>query len=545
MENVFLGSFRSKSVKVISKPSKKKVASKSADLCIVSGTPIALFNRVRSQTVTTRYLGVAGPELVSIEGSWDAFLIWSVNDPRFDAQAAPGISPIQSALLGDRGLVDAANDHPQRDLVWTVPSAGGGGGAGWMAPGDHVVKAEPHAPDWMEGAISAFGHVPQAIRYDEPVVLQHVGTGLVTRPLIARKLEGRMNAVVTHLGDEGNGIVKNEDCGGEFLPSSVSNPLRYGHIELQFTSLTPLKIDYDDDDNDDTATPEEGCPARGDPISQLHKVAFQLADAPSQYLSLDEDTIGLHHVRYPHTYPPAFKHARAPTRKHSNTKHHVPPASSTHSTRSKTKYALRKSAKERDDGSYEESSEEEEEFEDEEEDEWVDAGRSRRAGRKSKGKAPAIAPGVGRARGSPPELVEVGETCIWTVVGTDQAEYTFHIPPTPPPTTSPPPRQTPLPIHPFPTVHTLTNFKNAFITLLGENFRKNLRVYFGAAPARSTEFRGTEMIIAGVPASFRDAMEVDDDAGGTEAVPVLLVRETDGVVFRTGQYYVGKEGRRG
>ncbi|KAI8142479.1 hypothetical protein BJV82DRAFT_579536 [Fennellomyces sp. T-0311] len=83
-----LGTFISKPIKVISKPSKKKQSSvKHLELCIHHGSTIALFNRIRSQTVSTKYLGVNEPKTTSSgtlsyaarPSSWDPFVIWAVD----------------------------------------------------------------------------------------------------------------------------------------------------------------------------------------------------------------------------------------------------------------------------------------------------------------------------------------------------------------------------------------------------------------------------------------------------------------------------------
>lgn len=69
---LFLGRYVTGRVSTLSSP---------PTVCIASGTKVALFNRLRSQTVSTRYLHVEGGNFHASSQQWGAFYIHLCESP--------------------------------------------------------------------------------------------------------------------------------------------------------------------------------------------------------------------------------------------------------------------------------------------------------------------------------------------------------------------------------------------------------------------------------------------------------------------------------
>ncbi|KAI9283288.1 hypothetical protein BY458DRAFT_543572 [Sporodiniella umbellata] len=430
-----MSTIASKQIKVISKPSKKRQSVKNMELCIHHGTTVSLFNRIRSQTVSTKYLGVSTKTPLSFPGieketktsegtcfvarmnSWDPFVIWIV-DPSSPQETDPSLYPPPPAI---------------------------------------ALKNKTGEP------------VP--IHYNQPVVLQCLTTGLVSPVMVIRKVD-RASTVV----------------GG--------------------------------------AQEETGEEVLGDPVSQLHKIALQIVQDPGEcahtYLACLNDIVGMHKTTL--ARKPVHKvwdesgfdvitsqEGGKVVRKRRVSMDPHPPESLMSSMSLSDPPTLDPYRR------HEES----------------DLSR-----KSSLSSSASSTPSLARRSSSASTMMnqlgafwteDVSDAAVWTIVGTDCATYTFWSPQlieTP---------QATLSSNPLPSLsHYFSSTSNheTLLTLHGENFSRDLEIWFGDIKAVYTEYRSRELLICQLPSRL-DLQQVQKHHG---QIPILLVR-ADSTICKSGQYF--------
>ncbi|KDQ21859.1 hypothetical protein BOTBODRAFT_99586 [Botryobasidium botryosum FD-172 SS1] len=503
-----LGVFPSKPIKVISKPSKKRQSAKNLELCINHGSTVSLFHRLRSQTVSTKYLCVSGSG-ASFKGS--------------DGAPLPGLDHRQR---GSTPSFVARTASWDMFIMYIVDVNKPTGGSDTPPP----PPLQPDYPSPPPNAIPSPANGSQIpIYYNQTVVLQCLISGVVSPVLIIRKVDHSTVVV-------GGGLQE----GAKGVPDSY-------------------------------CAPGEVC---GDPVSQLHKIALEVYEpskaapehgnpgASGAFLSCMGEKVN--------TYRPADFRSWNGFNVYPSSASHSPslpgsPVASTPSSASSSMPDYFAGANGLPSPQLEYPS--------------SDGGRVRRkrgslttaavakqttkATGSGSGRRRVNSTGSGGSASSKPSSdqamssgalwsLDIGETAVWTVVGTDQVRYNFYVPPvlyntpqssasfqavTPFPAVNkylPPERASEAPKANCPSSRGITQpnpLASKLLTLYGENFSKTepLTVFFGSDPSPHVEVRCQEVLTCLPPT------ENPHTPQGAKR-PIVLVR-SDGIVFPTSIMY--------
>ncbi|KAJ3119860.1 hypothetical protein HK098_005090 [Nowakowskiella sp. JEL0407] len=223
--------FKSPELKIISKPSKHRNGNRSVDTCMVSGTLVSMYNRVRSQTISTRYLTVS-PDLTKFQTSqsdWSSFVIWAIDDPDLDMNLVGCESPIQSERIKQLGWSISRSSDDRNELIAKFPL---------QSPTLRRSTSSTGSRTGSEFEVVRGERKMKNICYGDVIVLEHTESGLLSVPLIIRKI-----------GD---------------------------------TSLAVIESD------NGSETESEKC---REPVSQLQKVCFEIRDQKDHFMTRDDENV--------------------------------------------------------------------------------------------------------------------------------------------------------------------------------------------------------------------------------------------------------------
>ncbi|GAA5969080.1 hypothetical protein JCM3765_003430 [Sporobolomyces pararoseus] len=245
-----VGTFLGKPITVISKPSKKKSILAGGVAGLNHGSLVALFNRAKAGSGSTRYLCTSGPQANFPTTDWKSM---TSNAPRpFAPNDTSDVRFVSKTHSWDAFIVYVV------DL--SIPTSGEGyiqlpaPQQGYPKPPLNVVPVDTRNP--------------QALYYNQPVVLQCLATGVVSPVLILRRIDSRTTVI-----------------GGGSIEPPPPNLVEISHLSV---------------------APGERI---GEPVSQYKNVAFEVyqaspaprSDNPfdrrlpmSSFLGCINDEIGIH-----------------------------------------------------------------------------------------------------------------------------------------------------------------------------------------------------------------------------------------------------------
>lgn len=570
MDRRLLGTFPSRPIKVISKPSKKRQSSRNTELCVNHGSVISLFHRLRSQTVSTRYLCVSGAPswfkgsdnqpflnmnprdqkgseppscFVAKMSSWDPFIIYLV-DPKKRADATPA-EPLQPPVKG----------YP------------------------------PPPPNALP--TTGLTSSQMTIHYNQPIVLQCLNTAVVSPVMVVRKVErgttvlgGASAGPTDSLAREAFGdpvsqlhkialeVLEDPSASVPRPPGETGEAMSPGHSGPFLACLNEsVGMHRPSEPRKWVGNSSFSVPSTPTtPVTSMNLAAMEAGDMPSSgYLPTSPTAAAAFAAAQTRYSLNAARGGSMMSPSASSSSHDItamePPPSS---DGGKVKRPRRVSSsvvvqKERAAAAA--------------------ASKNRRRGqslsvvgmqnqglsemeiiRRTGSYSNSLASDSSAAGSATPGAmwsVEVADSDIWTVVGTDIARHSFYVPPqivggSAPQTnitdgniahliTVPAPSQ---PITPIPVISNVVapgrdgrspmpappgDQSPGLVTILGENFHPNLFVFFGDWKSTHVEVRSRQTIVCSAPPAF-------DSGLPRGRVPILIVRH-DGVIFPTDFHY--------
>ncbi|KAI8086386.1 uncharacterized protein BX664DRAFT_265588 [Halteromyces radiatus] len=498
-----LGVFKSKEIRVISKPSKKRQTLKNMELCIHHGTPVALFNRIRSQTVSTRYLGISNMDGTPI--FYENYQPWGFNNNK--QQRWKNTSQI---------CFSSKTQTWDSFLIWIVD------GSRIATEEEQEANGTSYPPPPAMALRLSSSESPVPIHYNQPVVLQCLNTGLVSPVMIIRKVDYGCSAI--------GGMRANNE------------------LLMRQPGCLGLGGEYNDE-------------CLGDPVSQLHKVAFQVIDNPSTLKGfsglypMDHQQQDHHktcsstlpYLDHPANYLSCMKDVVGIycTSGQRQTLSSVTPGTKNISTTSAAKQSVRRR--------YSSANEQTRSLQ---------CGgtihRRRNSILSSTNPSGLFSNGI-----SGIWQEDISETCVWCIVNTDTETYTF-LPSRMDETQN---GKDDIPVTPVPYIKQWRMIENNRMIIHGYGFTNDMVVWFGTHVAMMIRITPTELeilvpsILLGIKknegtlqheekhgkkgsqgkrTNSKDHHQ-ENDMGKEEwiqkKVPILIVREGDGMVYRTPKWF--------
>ncbi|GAA5958315.1 hypothetical protein JCM21900_001349 [Sporobolomyces salmonicolor] len=508
-----IGMFPGKPMTVISKPSKKRAIAAGATAGLTHGSLVALYNRTKTYTGSTRYLCTSGVHS---------------NFPTMDWRAMTGDAhrPFAPNDSLDIRFVSKTNAW-DAFVIYAVDVS-------LPTDGENVVQLPAPQPGFPRPPVNVIPFDPRntkALYYNQTVVLQCLATAVVSPVLIIRRVDPKALAVGGGSIDGNSPSPKDVEgipaAPGERLGEPVSQYKPVAFEVLQDVSK------YRSEDPFDRPMPENTFLGVVDDEIGIHiaeeaKTFVQADKEPSQPLTPTTPSSSLSSASVNDVLPPPWSNPLQPSGSDNADigTSYISPHVDSSSDEAKVKRARRTSSSTTVPAipsPYAQSSRS-----------MSALAKNRRRGQSMSSLAQLQGLGSAQA-GSRVWTVPCGDHCVWSIISIDLARHTFYVPPSleggRAPTIDSHSSHSTLYTTPVPSNYIGPAVPTFTRSLHGENLDPSLSIWLGEQPCTSQIFKSPQLLL------FRPPPPPLEEVVSNRRI--VLVRG-DGVVFPTSIYYRDK-----